>query len=70
MTTTMYLRNEQEIRAAARIVKQAGYITSAADIRAHDRYVINIVARFGGGPLLEQSIVTAITRVREARDAR
>ena len=60
MTTTMYLRNAKEIAAAARAAKSLGYITSNADIKADDRYVINIVARIGGDMALEAAIVDAV----------
>ncbi len=67
MTSTMYLNNAKEIAAAARAAKELGYATSQADIRAHDRYVINIAARLADRaeqPALEAAIVNAVEQVR------
>lgn len=69
MATTMYLNNGREIAAAARAAKDLGYPTSQADIKIHDRYVINIVARLAGADRreqreLEQAIVSAVAAER------
>lgn len=66
MTTTLYLSNAKEIAAAAAAAKELGYETSNADIRANDRYVMNIVSRLAGTADcdLERAIVTAVKQVR------
>jgi hypothetical protein len=64
MSTTQYLNNAAEIAAAVRAAKKLGYQTTNADIRANDRYVMNVVRRLGGGRDLENAIVTAVHQVR------
>lgn len=60
MTTTMYLRNDNEVAAAARIIKQAGYSITKQDIKRNDRYVMNIVNRLGGRSCDQEAIAQAI----------
>ncbi len=64
MATTTYLNNAAEIAAAAKAAKKLGYQTTNADIRANDRYVINVVRRLGGDRGLEDAILVAVHQVR------
>lgn len=70
MTTTMYLNNQTEIAAAVRAIKSLGYITTQREIRAGDRYVMNIVERFAGADRsaqrrLEEAIVGTVAAERQ-----
>jgi hypothetical protein len=69
MSSAMYLNNAKEIAAAARVAKSLGYVTSNADIKSNDRYVMNIVSRLAGGDIeaqreLETAIVGEVEQVR------
>lgn len=66
MASTLYLNNAKEIAAAAKAAKELGYTTSNADIRANDRYVMNVVNRLAGADdrELERAIVGAVKQVR------
>ncbi len=72
MATTMYLRNRDEVAAAARTLRDSGYETSIRDLMEHDRYVSNIISRFVGMDTHEQgriesAIVNAVESVRRER---
>jgi len=68
---TLYLKNAREISAANRACKELGYPTTIADIKAHDRYLINIVARLTSDDAAErltlsQTIYDEVMAVRNA----
>jgi hypothetical protein len=71
MSTTLYLNNAAEIAAANRAIKDAGYPSTVRELRANDRYVMNIVSRLAGGAVSEQraleaAVVAAVSSVRNA----
>ena len=74
MATTMYLRNQSELAAAAKVLRRHGLRASAAELREQDRYVMNIAARYAGADAalaaqVARQIELAVARIREERNA-
>jgi hypothetical protein len=65
---TMYLRNDKEIAAAARVVNSLGYKITQADVRSN-RYVTNLTANLAGADRyafaeLEEELTVIIRNLR------